>query len=287
MHDGELNIVAARPGMGKTAWMMSVAMHLAGLPSFAEFDGYIVAVFSLEMPREQLGMRMVGASSGLGVSRARTGKLGDDYGVWMQHTERVSRVSIIIDDTAAITLLEVRAKCRRIQRENPKRKLVVMLDYVQLMGEPDGCGSREEAVAQNSRGLKGLAKEMRVPAMALSQINRKVEERTDKRPQMSDLRESGAIEQDADVIQFIFRPEYHLKPHEVPELVKGQAEIITAKQRNGPPGTDYAAYRATATRFDDPTDADLERWEMFDEAAQQQSIAKRFAPGSRLPGAKP
>jgi replicative DNA helicase len=299
MHPGELIVVAARPGMGKTAYVMTVAQNLAEVPAMRDergalvrdakgkaiAGGYVVVVFSLEMPKVQLGMRMTCASSGLSFQSARKGRLGTSYGAFLQHAEYLKNLPIIIDDTAAVGVLEMRSKLRRIARQHPDRKLVVIVDYLQLMSWLQGITSREEGVATNSQSLKALAKEFEAVVIALSQLNRGPEQRPDKRPQLSDLRESGAIEQDADVVQFISRPEYYCKKNDVPKELVGLAEIDTAKQRNGPTGIDEIAFRGATMRFENATDDDFERWGL--ERETQVTQPKMFAPGSSLPGASP
>lgn len=299
-HEGELIYVAARPGMGKTSYLLEIAQHLAEVPQARDEHGalkldehkkpvqpgYVVAVFSLEMPKDQLAARLACTSAGLSFSDARKGRLGRDFGIFMQHAEHIARLPIIIDDTAAIGLLEMRAKLRRIVRQYPERKLVVGLDYVQLMSWLPGIESREEGVSENSKGLKALAKEFSAPVIALAQLNRGPEGRPDKRPQLSDLRESGSLEQDADMVQLIYRAEYYAKKGDVPDKLVGLAEIDTAKQRNGPAGIDEVAFRGRSMRFENPTAKDLERWEIDrDEDDDTRTQPMRFAPGSRLPGA--
>lgn len=261
LHDGDLTIVAARPGMGKTSFVLNLAVNVAqpravgddGGGGLAQQEpGYGVAVFSLEMPREQLATRMVCSEGRVDLGKLRQGYLQPDD--WRRLTEAASWLSTLpiwIDDTPALGILELRAKVRRIQAEYAKvgRIGLVVIDYLQLMKGRDGVNSREQEISEISRGLKQLAKELRVPVIALSQLNRAVETRTtkDKRPQLSDLRESGAIEQDADTICFIYRDEYYN-----PETTdsKGLAELIIAKQRNGPTGKVLVRFTASCTRFD-------------------------------------
>ncbi|AKT42798.1 replicative DNA helicase [Chondromyces crocatus] len=272
LHDGDLLIVAARPGMGKTSFVLNLAVNVAsprsvGMPGPGEeghgverqAPGFGVAVFSLEMPREQLATRMVCSEGRVDVGKVRQGFLQPED--WRRLTESASYLSTLpvwIDDTSALTLLEVRAKVRRIQAEynqasgpgNPGRRVgLVVIDYLQLMKGRDGVSSREQEISEISRGLKQLAKELRVCVIALSQLNRSVETRTtkDKRPQLSDLRESGAIEQDADTIVFIYRDEYY---NAETTNAKGIAELIIAKQRNGPTGKVLVRFAASCTRFD-------------------------------------
>jgi replicative DNA helicase len=265
LHDGELIIVAARPGMGKTSFVLNVAVNCAA-PSMIQDEsgegpierpGSGVAVFSLEMPAEQLATRMVCSEARVDVSKVRKGMLtAEDWSNLTRGASFLSQVPVWIDDTPAITLLDVRSKVRRIQAElarstpadQPPRKLgLVIIDYLQLMKGRDGVNSREQEISEISRGLKQLSKELHVAVIALSQLNRSVESRPDKRPQLSDLRESGAIEQDADMIMFIYRDEYY-KPD---TQLKGIAEIIIAKQRNGPTGKAPVRFTNSYTRFDD------------------------------------
>ena len=244
----ELVIIAARPSMGKTALVMNTAQNAA-----IEFK-IPVLVFSLEMSKESLIERLLCCESRVDSSRLRAGFL--DSRDWINITKGASRISeapIWIDDSGAPTLLEIRAKCRRWRSDAsifkaPGQLGMVVIDYLQLIhGRPAGREhSREREISEISRGLKALAKELRVPIVALSQLNRGVESRTEKRPQLSDLRESGAIEQDADVIAFIYRDEVYNK--ESPD--KGTAEIIVGKQRNGPTGTIRLAFLNQYTRFE-------------------------------------
>jgi replicative DNA helicase len=205
-----------------------------------------VAVFSMEMPGEQLAMRMMSSLGRIDQHRVRTGKLEDDE--WPRMTSAINILAdtpLFIDDTAALTPTEVRARCRRLSREHGQLGLVV-LDYLQLMQSPGSAENRVAEISDISRSLKALAKELNVPVIALSQLNRNLEQRPNKRPVMSDLRESGSIEQDADLITFIYRDEvYH------PDTAdKGTAEIIIAKQRNGPIGTTRLTFLGQYTRFE-------------------------------------
>ncbi|WP_418320394.1 replicative DNA helicase [Piscinibacter sakaiensis] len=240
---GDLIILAARPSMGKTAFALNIAEHVAvgeGLP---------VVVFSMEMGAAQLALRLVGSLGRIDQQRLRTGALKDDeWGRLSEAVERLGTVSMFIDETPALTPSEVRARARRQARQCGKLGLIVV-DYLQLMSGSGGSSDENRAtvIGEISRGLKGLAKELQCPVIALSQLNRSVETRTDKRPMMSDLRESGAIEQDADVIMFIYRDDYYTK-----EACKepGVAEIIIGKQRNGPTGTVKLFFNKPLTKFD-------------------------------------
>jgi len=240
---GDLVVLAARPSMGKTAFALNIAEHVAvneGLP---------VVVFSMEMGASQLALRLVGSLGRIDQQHLRTGSLKDDE--WSRLSEAVERlgsVSMFIDESPGLTPSEVRARARRQARQCGQLGLIVV-DYLQLMsgtGKSDG-ENRATEISEISRGLKSLAKELRCPVIALSQLNRSVETRTDKRPMMSDLRESGAIEQDADVIMFIYRDDYYTK-----EACKepGVAEIIIGKQRNGPTGTVKLFFNKPLTKFD-------------------------------------
>ncbi len=240
----DLIIIAGRPSMGKTAFCLNVAQNSAIK------HGTTVAVFSLEMSKEQLVMRMLCSEARVDASRVRSGYLSEsDWPKLTRAAGTLSETSIFIDDTPAISVLELRAKCRRLQAEHDLG--LVIIDYLQLMKGRAKIDSREQEISEISRSLKALAKELRIPVVALSQLNRAVEQRPDKRPRLSDLRESGAIEQDADVIGFIYRDEVY-KPD---TQDKGIAEIIIGKQRNGPIGTVKLAFINQFTRFEDLDDA--------------------------------
>ena len=241
LQGGDLVVLAARPSMGKTAFAINIAEHVAlneGLP---------VAVFSMEMGASQLAVRIVGSIGRIDQSHLRTGRLTDEE--WPRLTEAIERlrnVSLHIDETPGLTPAELRANARRLARQCGKLGLIVV-DYLQLMtGSSSGDENRATELGEISRGLKALAKELQCPVIALSQLNRSVEQRTDKRPMMSDLRESGAIEQDADIIMFIYRDDYYNKDSREP----GVAEIIIGKQRNGPTGTVKLAFLKPLTRFE-------------------------------------
>jgi len=241
LQKSDLIIVAGRPSMGKTAFALNIAQNAALL------TGIPVAVFSLEMAKEQLVMRMLAAEARVDSQRLRKGFLGETD--WPKLTEAAGRLSdapIYIDDTPAITVIEMKAKARRLKAENGLGLIVI--DYLQLMRGSAYKDSREQEISEISRSLKALAKELSVPVIALSQLNRKVEDRTNRRPMMADLRESGAIEQDADVIAFIYRDEVYNKSEDNPE--KGIAEIIIGKQRNGPTGIVKLAFQEKYTRFE-------------------------------------
>jgi len=240
LQNSDLIILAARPSMGKTALALNIAYNVA------HYSHLPVAVFSLEMSKEQLVRRLLSTIGRVDASHLRRAFLTNDQ--WASLTEAAGQLMdcpILIDDTPAITALEVRAKCRRLKRE--KNLGLVLIDYLQLMRGRSEIVSREQEISEISRSLKALAKELQVPVVALSQLNRRVEERPNKRPQLSDLRESGAIEQDADVIIFIYRDEVYRK--DSPD--KGVAEIIIGKQRNGPTGSFKLHFASQFTRFDD------------------------------------
>ena len=237
----DLIILAVRPSMGKTAFALNIAMRAA------LSGGASVAIFSLEMSAESLMDRMMCAWGRVELSRVRKGFLEDsDWEKLSAAADTLTRAKIFIDDTAGLTPLALRARCRRLKAEHGLDLVVV--DYLQLMHSSRN-ESRELEISDISRNLKALAKEMKVPVIALSQLNRKVEERTDKRPVLSDLRESGAIEQDADLIMFIHREDAY---HKTKDYVRtGKAEVIIGKHRNGPTGTVELAYRPEFTAFDD------------------------------------
>lgn len=241
----DLIIIAARPSMGKTALALSMARNAA----VAYEKG--IAIFSLEMSTIQLILRLISAEGSLDAHKLRTGKLPASEGPRLAKTYRkLFKAPIYIDDTPAQTILEVRAKARRLKHE--KQIDLIVIDYLQLMQGPEHMSrdSREREISHISRSLKALAKELDIPVVALAQLNRMVESRTDKRPQLSDLRESGSIEQDADVVLFIYRAEKYKHEEENEESIKGVAEIIIAKQRNGPTGEVKLKFTDTYARFD-------------------------------------
>ncbi|HOF04215.1 MAG TPA: replicative DNA helicase [Syntrophales bacterium] len=241
LQNADLIIIAGRPSMGKTAFALNIAQYVGMQMSLP------VCLFSLEMAKEQIAMRMLAATAKVDSQRIRKGFLGEtDWPRLTTAAGSLSEAPIFIDDTAAITVLEMKAKARRLKAEHGLG--LVIIDYLQLMRSGATKDSREQEISEISRSLKALAKELNVPVIALSQLNRKVEDRTNRRPQMADLRESGAIEQDADVIAFIYRDEVYNKAEDNPE--KGMAEVIIAKQRNGPIGTVKLAFLEKFTSFE-------------------------------------
>jgi replicative DNA helicase len=239
LQKGDLIIVAARPAMGKTSFCLNVAQYASAK------TGETVGIFSLEMAKEQLVLRMLCADARVDAHRLRTGNLQEkDWTRLAKAYADLSASKIFIDDSASLTPLEMRAKCRRLKAEFGLGLVVV--DYLQLVSAPGRAENRQQEIAAVSRSLKGMAKELSVPVVALSQLSRAPEARTEKRPQLSDLRESGALEQDADVVMFIFREEEY-KPT---EENRGVAEIIIGKQRNGPTGMLKLAFIKEYTRFE-------------------------------------
>ena len=240
LQPSDLVLVAARPSMGKTAFVLNIAQYVA----FKKEKG--VAIFSLEMSKEQLVNRLFSLESQVDSQAIRTGNLKDsDWEKLIEGAGIIGKSNLIIDDTPGISVSELRSKCRKYKLEHDIQ--LVIIDYLQLMTGSVGrhSESRQQEISEISRSLKALARELNVPVVALSQLSRAVEGRPDKRPMLSDLRESGAIEQDADVVMFIYRDEYYNKDTEY----KKQAEIIIAKQRNGPVGTVHLAWLADYTKF--------------------------------------
>lgn len=242
MQRGDLVIIAGRPSMGKTTFALNVASYA----SVEAEKKSPVAVFSLEMSKEQLVERLLCSLARVDLNRLRTGHLVDTD--WPKLTRAAGWLhdsKIFIDDTPAISVMEMRAKARRLKAEHNIG--MIMVDYLQLMRGGPNPESRQQEISEISRSLKALAKELEIPVIALSQLNRALENRTDKRPMMSDLRESGAIEQDADLVMFVYRPEVYDKEN---EELKGKAEIIIGKHRNGPIGMVDLAFRGEYTRFE-------------------------------------
>ena len=238
MQSSDLVLIAARPSMGKTAFVLNIAQYMAFKKS------YTVAVFSLEMSKEQLVNRLFALESQVDSQLLRTGNLSDDD--WARLIEGagiVGRSNLIIDDTPGISVAELRSKCRKFKME--KGLDIIMIDYLQLMTGSKRADSRQQEISDISRSLKEIARELKVPVIALSQLSRAVEQRPDHRPMLSDLRESGAIEQDADVVMFLYRDDYYNKDSDR----KNIAEVIIAKQRNGPIGTVELAWLPNLTKF--------------------------------------
>ena len=243
LQPGQIVVVAARPGMGKTSWLISMIQHAAIV------NQAVVAFFSLEMSKEELGFKFLSGLSRIDSKSMKTGKLSDgDWRRLLDASDRLSKAKIFIDDSGALSGMDVRARCRRLKATQKKLDLIVV-DYLQLMkgsrASRSGDGSREREIAEISRSMKELAKELGVPIILLSQLNRGVESRQDKRPMLADLRESGAIEQDADIVCFIHREDYYNKETED----KGIAELIVAKNRAGEQGTVRLAWIGQYTLF--------------------------------------
>ncbi|MDO4281498.1 MAG: replicative DNA helicase [Peptococcaceae bacterium] len=236
----DLIILAARPAMGKTALCLNMAANAA-------VDYHLpVAIFSLEMSKEQLVQRMLASAARIDQKRLRTGQLNaEEWGAFLQKIGPLSSAPIYIDDTPAITIRELRAKARRLQSREGNLGMI-LLDYLQLMGGSGNSENRQQEVSEISRSLKALARELQVPIIALSQLSRSVEATKDKRPQLSHLRESGSLEQDADIVLFIHREEYYNEDTDR----RGIADLIIAKHRNGPTGTVELAFQNELTRFD-------------------------------------
>ena len=240
-------VLAARPSMGKTAFALNIAQNIAIRQNIP------VIIFSLEMSKVQLAQRVVCAEAEIDAQRVRMGDL--QINEWEKMGAKLNDLHaapLYIDDTAGVSVSDIRAKCRRFKMKNPNLGLI-LIDYLQLI-EDRSSNDRNQQISSISRGLKSLARELDVPIIALSQLSRKVEDRTDKRPMLSDLRESGAIEQDADVVMFIFREEYYDKEH--PEL-KNKAQIIIAKQRNGPTGSFELIFQGSTTKFKNKVNPNL------------------------------
>ncbi len=243
LQPSDLIVIAARPSMGKTALALNIASYAA--MDAAPRRG--VAFFSLEMSKEQLVLRMLCSEARVDSSKARAGYLSErDFPKLAQAAARLAEAPIFIDDSSDTTAIVLKAKCRRLARDSGANLGLIIVDYMQLMRSARPGESREKEIAEISRSLKSLAKELRVPVIALSQLNRQVETRPDRRPLLADLRESGAIEQDADVIAFIYRDEMYHRDSKEP----GVAEVIVAKQRNGPTDTAKLTYISQYTRFE-------------------------------------
>jgi len=247
LQPSDLIVIAGRPSMGKTAFALNIAQY-AALNSKTG-----VAVFSLEMSKEQLVLRLLCSEARVDQSKVRAGFAAErDFPKLAMAASRLSDAPIYIDDTPALSVLELRAKARRLKRERESRLGLIVVDYLQLMRGHDSADNREQEISSISRSLKALAKELHVPVVALSQLNRQVETRAEKRPVMADLRESGAIEQDADVIGFLYRPIVYDKNAE-----ERAAEVVIAKQRNGPIGTVPLTFMSEYTRFENRAEDDV------------------------------
>lgn len=241
-HAGDLVIIAGRPAMGKTTFAMNVAEYAA----VDSHKACPAAIFSLEMSKEQLVERLLCSLAKVDLNRLRTGHLlENDWPKLSKAAGKLHAAKIFLDDTPAISVLELRSKARRLKAEHDVG--IIVIDYLQLMRGGANPESRQQEISEISRSLKALAKELEIPVVALSQLNRGLEQRADKRPMMSDLRESGAIEQDADIIMFVYREEVYEKDN---EELKGKAEIIIGKHRSGPTGTVNLTFRGEYTRFE-------------------------------------
>ena len=238
LQNSDLILIAARPSMGKTAFVLNIAEHMAFR------SGETVAIFSLEMSREQLVNRLLSMESRVDAQHLRNGNLSDtEWANLVEGAGIVGRSNLIIDDTPGISIAELRSKCRKYKLEH--NMSIVLIDYLQLMTSGRRADSRQQEISDISRSLKELARELQVPVVALSQLSRAVEQRPDHRPMLSDLRESGAIEQDADIVMFLYRDDYYNKDTEK----KNIAEVIIAKQRNGPIGTVELVWMPEFTKF--------------------------------------
>ena len=255
LQKSDLIILAARPAMGKTSFALNIAQNVALKANIP------VAIFSLEMSKEQLVQRLLCSEAEVDTQRLKTGNMqAKDWEKLAVAMDAFSQAPIYIDDTAGCTITDLRAKCRRLAMAEKNLGLIV-IDYLQLI-EGSGREDRMQQISSISRGLKILAKELNVPILSLSQLSRAVEGRTDKRPMLSDLRESGSIEQDADIVMFIYRDEYYKNANEDEEMAekaanKGEAEIIIAKHRNGPVGTVKLLFQGNITKFKNPIKTDV------------------------------
>ena len=238
LQPSDLILIAARPSMGKTAFVLNIAQYVAF------HNNLCTAIFSLEMSKEQLVNRLFSLESRVDAQILRSGNLADsDWEKLIEGAGTIGRSNLIIDDTPGISIPELRSKCRKYKLEHDLK--LIIIDYLQLMSGSGRTDSRQQEISDISRSLKGLARELNVPVIALSQLSRQVEQRPDHRPMLSDLRESGAIEQDADVVMFIYRDDYYNKD----TANKNIAEIIIAKQRNGPIGTVNLVWLPQYTKF--------------------------------------
>ena len=262
LHNSDLVILAGRPAMGKSALATNIAFNAANLTKQNSSDGAVVALFSLEMSAEQLATRILAEQSEITSEKIRRGDIsGDDFAQIVKVSQQLSEIPLYIDDTPALSISALRTRARRLKRTQGLGMVVV--DYLQLL-RPSGrqADNRVQEISEITQGLKALAKELDVPVLALSQLSRQVEQREDKRPQLADLRESGSIEQDADVVMFIFREDYyherkepepdtpqHAEWLEKAERIHGVAEVIIGKQRHGPTGTVRLMFQREFTRF--------------------------------------
>ncbi len=253
LQKADLIILASRPSMGKTAFALNIARNIA------VDEGKAVAIFSLEMSNEQLSMRLLTSEARIDSNRLRTGYINDeDWANAIDAAGALNEMPIFIDDSSNITSMEIRAKARKLFQKQHDIGLII-IDYLQLMKSMLKTDRRDLEIAEISRSLKGLAKELNVPILALSQLNRMLEQRNDKRPMLSDLRESGALEQDADIVAFIYRDEVYNKEPDNPK--KGTAEIIVAKNRNGATGTAFMHFVGQYTRFEELAPASYQDFE--------------------------
>ena len=238
---GDLIIIAGRPGMGKTSFALNIALNVA------RTSNWPILIFSLEMSKEQLAQRMLSTLADVHLQNLRTGRLSSaELSRLVKSINKFKTMPIYIDDTSSLTVMEIRSKSRRLKAKEGKLGLIV-IDYLQLISPVIPRESRNQELSEISRGLKSLAKELEVPVVALSQLSREVERRPDKRPMLSDLRESGAIEQEADLVMFLYREDYYFKDSKEP----GITEVIIAKQRNGPTGTVKLKFLKEFTKFID------------------------------------
>lgn len=238
LQNSDLILVAARPSMGKTAFVLNLAQNMCFR------DGKTVLIFSLEMPKVQLVNRLLAQEGRIDGQKIMTGRLDEkEYDSLIEAVDVIGHSKLIIEDKSSITIPEMRSKCRKYKLEHDID--IIMIDYLQLMNGSGRSESRQQEISEISRALKGIARELNVPVIALSQLSRQVEQRNDHRPMLSDLRESGAIEQDADIVMFLYRDDYYNQDSEE----KGVTEIITAKQRNGPVGTDKLLWLSNYMKF--------------------------------------
>ncbi len=271
LHGGELIIVAARPSMGKTAFSLNLATHMALKAKKT------VAYFSVEMSKESVMMRLLSGESKISMGEIRTGRIQDaSWPKLIQAAGAISEAPLFIDDTAGISPFEIRARCRRLKATHGLD--CIMIDYLQMMDLKQKVESRERAVSEISKGLKSIAKELKVPIIALAQLNRGVEGRSDRRPMLSDLRESGSIEQDADVIMMLYRDDYYDKED---QDKAGHAEVIIGKQRNGPTGTVKLKFDAKINKFRDADPDSISPLPPPQAPPQQYGKPRNFAPGAQ------